>query len=609
LCSIHVQEFLLQGGLQFSLSIPNINIMGKQSDQQFLKILFEEGLLNQEMVQFIKSKESVQRSKLRKASKAEISLSIVDVIISLEIKPPGQDNTLTEEVIMESVARHIDKPYLKIDPLKLDPDVVTGVISRPFAMKHLVLPVDRIGRKLTIATSDPFDQEAIDWLERTTGYEVRTVVSTKTDILRIITEFYGFRVSVDAAHKDIELRHDISNLEQLVQIKSTDKHIVKAVEYLLHYAYSQRASDIHIEPKRDYAMIRFRIDGILHDINKIPKNVHPAIVSRIKTLARLDIAEKRRPQDGRIKTEQDGKEVELRISTIATAFGEKVVIRIFDPGILLQNIEELGFPARESRLFQRFISSPNGIILVTGPTGSGKTTTLYSALKTLATSEVNVTSIEDPIEMVYEGFNQTAVHPQIGITFASVLRTLLRQDPDIIMVGEIRDSETADNAIQASLTGHLVLSTLHTNDAPTSITRLLDLGIPPFLINPTILGIIAQRLVRKICSHCAEPCFLNQSECKVLGISYEKVKHIEVLKGEGCPQCRNTGYYGRTGVFEVLDMTEQIRELVEKKASPSQIRGVAKKQGMLVLKEAAICKMLKQVTTFDEVVRVTGTLA
>ena len=588
--------------------------MSKKFDQRILKILLEEGLLTQEMVQLVRSKESIQKSRLRKTCGLGDSVSIVDVIASLDLHSPEYDTPLTEEMIMERVANHLGRTYFKIDPLKLDPEVVTGLISRPFAMKHLVLPVERSRKKLTVATSDPFDQEIVDWLERTTSYEIDTVISVKTDILRIITEFYGFRVSVDAAHKDIEFRHDISNLEQLVQIRSiselesTDKHIVKAVEYLLHYAYSQRASDIHIEPKRNYGIVRFRIDGILHDINKIPKNVHPAIVSRIKTLARLDIAEKRRPQDGRIKTDQDGKEVELRVSTLATAFGEKVVIRIFDPGILLQDLKDLGFPPRELKLFKQFIGSPNGIILVTGPTGSGKTTTLYSALKTLATSEVNVTSIEDPIEMVYEGFNQTAVQPQIGITFASVLRTLLRQDPDIVMVGEIRDEETADNAIQASLTGHLVLSTLHTNDAPTSITRLLDLNVPPFLINPTILGIVAQRLVRKICPHCIDQYFLNPSECKILGISYEKVKNIKVANGKGCPQCRNTGYYGRIGIFEMLEMTDGIRELVDKKASPSQIRAVAKKQGMVLLREAAIHKMLKQVTTFNEVVRVTGSL-
>jgi general secretion pathway protein E len=419
---------------------------------------------------------------------------------------------------------------------------------------------------------------------------------------------------VDKAHKDIEARYDISNLEQLVKLKSitelesTDKHVVKAVEYLLQYAYSQRASDIHIEPKRNHSMIRFRIDGILHDINRVPKNVHPAMTSRIKTLARLDIAEKRRPQDGRIKTEQDGKEVELRISTLPTAFGEKVVIRIFDPDILLQHIEELGFPERELRLFYHFMSSKTGVLLVTGPTGSGKTTTLYSALKMLSTSEVNVTSIEDPIEMVYEGFNQTAIHTQIGITFASTLRTLLRQDPDIIMVGEIRDGETAENAIQASLTGHLVLSTLHTNDAPTSISRLLDLGLPPFLINPALIGIIAQRLVRKICTFCAEPSPLTRDDCRIFNLNYEKMKDADVLKGKGCVKCRGTGYYGRTGIFEVLEVTEKIRELIAEKATPAKIRETAKKDGMVILKEAAVRKMLSGVTTMEEIIRVTGSM-
>ncbi|RMD60373.1 MAG: type II/IV secretion system protein, partial [Nitrospirae bacterium] len=369
---------------------------------------------------------------------------------------------------------------------------------------------------------------------------------------------------------------------------------------------SQRASDIHIEPKRDYSMIRFRIDGVLHNINRIPKNVHPALISRIKTLARLDIAEKRRPQDGRIKTVQEGREVELRISTLPTAFGEKVVIRIFDPEVLIQDLDELGFPKRELELFKHFLSFTHGLILVTGPTGSGKTTTLYSALKTLSTTEVNVTTIEDPIEMVYEGFNQTSVQPQIGITFATALRTLLRQDPDIIMVGEIRDRETAENAIQASLTGHLVLSTLHTNDAPTSITRLLDLGLPPFLINPSLIGVVAQRLVRRICKNCAVTYKLSYEECRLLSIDYNRMKNIGVKKGIGCPECRGTGYYGRTGIFEILEMTETIRELVDRRAPPSLIREAARKEGMVVLREAAIDKMIKGITTIEEVIRVTG---
>lgn len=378
------------------------------------------------------------------------------------------------------------------------------------------------------------------------------------------------------------------------------------MEYLLHYAYSQRASDIHIEPKRDFSLIRFRIDGILHNIHRIPKAVHPAIVSRIKTLSRMDIAEKRRPQDGRIKTEHEGKEVELRISTLPIAFGEKAVMRIFDPAVLMQDIEDLGFFQRETELFKSFIANSNGLMLVTGPTGSGKTTTLYSALKMLSTSEVNITTIEDPIEMVYERFNQTAVHPQIGLTFASSLRTILRQDPDIIMVGEIRDLETAENAIQSALTGHLVLSTLHTNDAPSAITRLIDLGVQPFLINATLLGVVAQRLVRKVCPNCIEQYNLSKDECYVLGVNYEKVKQYVVSIGRGCPQCRGTGYFGRTGIFEIMEMTEKIREAVDAKATPVQIKKIAKSNGMNTLRESAIKKLLKGVTTFDEVIRVLG---
>jgi general secretion pathway protein E len=593
--------------------------MMKSFKDKIVKILFTEGVLNEDMIKNIRSKETAQRGKLLKIQSDNDErgqyISIVDVIASLELTLPGKSNKkLTEELIMEVVARHLNIPYVKIDPLKLDSDVVTGIISRPFALKHTLLPIKVSDRNLTLAVANPFDGEAIDWIERTTNYKVTKVISTKTDILKIITEFYGFRTSVTAAHKDIEARHDISNLEQLVQLKSlkelesTDKHIVNAVEYLLHYAYSQRASDIHIEPKRDSSIVRFRIDGILHEINRMPRNVHPAIVSRIKTLARLDIAEKRRPQDGRIKTEQGGTEIELRISTLAVAFGEKVVIRIFDPNILMRNLSELGFPPRELKIFKHFLASPHGIILVTGPTGSGKTTTLYSALKTLSTQDVNVTSIEDPIEMVCEEFNQTAVQPQIGITFASTLRTLLRQDPDIIMVGEIRDTETAENAVQASLTGHLVLSTLHTNDAPTSITRLLDLGLPPFLINPTLLGIVAQRLVRKVCKNCAQPRLIKPHECILLGLKYERVCDLTVFEGKGCPECRGTGYYGRTGAYEILEMNEEIRHAVSNRVSPSDIRKQAIKDGMILLRDAALRKMFSGITTLEEVIRVTGSV-
>ena len=594
--------------------------MRETDREKIFEILCTDGLLNEEQVGFVRSKEAVQRTRLLKAMGSGIrqspvhqsAISLIDVIGSLGIACQGTGKVLTEDVILGSVARHLNLPFLRIDPLKLDSDVVTKVISRPYAIRHHVVPVDLTDDVLTVATSNPLEHEGIDGIERTSGYKVKTVVSPKEDILKIITEFYGFKSSVAAAQRELDSRMDLGNLEQYVKLKSitdleaTDQHIINAVEYLLHYAYSQRSSDIHIEPKREFSLIRFRIDGILHDIHRIPKAVHSAMVSRVKTLARMDIAEKRRPQDGRIKTEYNGKEVELRISTLPVAFGEKVVIRIFDPDILVQELDDMGFFPKDLNIFKSFISNTNGLILVTGPTGSGKTTTLYSALKVLSTSEVNVTTIEDPIDMVYERFNQTAVHPQIGLTFASSLRTILRQDPDIIMVGEIRDLETAENAIQSALTGHLVLSTLHTNDAPSSVTRLLDLGVQSFLINATLLGAIAQRLVRMVCPHCREEFPLSQEECFILGINYEKVKKYKVSIGRGCSQCRGTGYFGRTGIYEVMEISAKIRKLIDDKATPQEIKKAARENGMLTLRECAVKKMLQGATTFDEVIRVTG---
>ena len=594
--------------------------MREKDREQVFQILLAEGLLSEEQIEIARAKETRQRARLLKAtgggrqnSLHQSTISLIDVIESLNFTSPKTANgTLTAEVMMECIARHLGLPFLKIDPLKLDSDVVTKIISKPYALRHQLVPIELNDNTLTVATSDPFDHEGIDRIERTTGYRVNPVVTTKADILKIITEFYGFKSAIAAAQREFDTKTDLGNLEQYVKLKSiteleaTDQHIINAVEYLLHYAYSQRASDIHLEPKREFSLVRFRIDGILHNIHKIPKAVHPAIVSRIKTLARMDIAEKRRPQDGRIKTAHEGREVELRISTLPVAFGEKVVIRIFDPVVLMQRIEDLGFFPRELKLFKSFISHPHGIILVTGPTGSGKTTTLYSALKTLSTSEVNVTTIEDPIEMVYEGFNQTAVHPQIDLTFASSLRTILRQDPDIIMVGEIRDLETAENAVQAALTGHLVLSTLHTNDAPGSITRLIDLGVQPFLINATLLGVIAQRLVRKVCPYCKELYPLSRDEAYILKVNYEKARKYRVAVGRGCPECRGTGYLGRTGIFEIMEISEEIREAAEARATPLKIKKIAQGQGMVTLRECAIRKLLQGVTTVDEVIRVTG---
>jgi general secretion pathway protein E len=430
--------------------------------------------------------------------------------------------------------------------------------------------------------------------------------------LRALNEFYGLRHSVKRAERDLSSGIDLGNLEQLVRMKSateiesSDQHIVNAVEFLLQHAYDTRASDIHIEPKRDNSTIRFRIDGVLHDIQEMPRVVHQAVVSRIKTVARLDIAEKRRPQDGRMKTTRQGQEIELRVSSLPVAFGEKLVMRIFDPQVLVQDLAGLGFYPDELEQFNDFISRPHGIILVTGPTGSGKTTTLYSALTTLSTSEVNITTIEDPIEMVNPRFNQTAVQNKVGITFAAALRHILRQDPDIIMVGEIRDAETAQYAIQAALTGHLVFSTLHTNDASSSISRLTDLGVERFMITSTLAGAMAQRLLRKICPHCALERYLERDEASTLRLSIPDGKRVKVKEGKGCHQCRGTGYLGRSGIFEVLTIDDAIKELILKGADAPLIKREAVRHGMRTLRQSALRKLSEGVTTVEEVLRVTG---
>jgi len=595
--------------------------MTKLTTDLLSEILITAGKLSPEQAREIKIKQDVQRMKVLRARgetahrgrmRLEDEVSSIEVAASLNIEIPGAPGqVLTEDIITEVVAKHAGLPFKKIDPLKLNPEIVTQILSRAFARRSISVPIEREDDILTLAVADPYNIEVVENIERM-GYKVKRIVSPKTDLIKIITEFYGFRSSVTAAAREMTSEVDLGNLEQFVKMKSvseieaTDKHIVNAVEFLFRYAFDQRASDIHIEPKRDASEVRLRIDGMLNTIHKTPKAVHPAFVSRIKMLSRMDIAEKRRPQDGRIKTEYKSREVELRVSTMPTAFGEKVVIRIFDPDVLLQDLEEIGFSPREYELFRSFIARPNGIILVTGPTGSGKTTTLYSALKTVATPEVNVVTIEDPIEMVHDKFNQVSIQPQIGITFGSTLRTILRQDPDIIMVGEIRDLETAENAVQAALTGHLVFSTLHTNDAPSTITRLMDLGVPSYLISSTIIGVMAQRLVRKICRHCEKSYELSPEEAQAVGLASSRDQKVVVKYGEGCPQCRGTGYLGRTGIFEVMEMNDTIRAIIRDRADAELIRKAAITDGMVGLREAAVQKMLKGETTFDEVIRVAG---
>ena len=554
------------------------------------------------------------RAQAKAKGRADEDASPFKALASMNLTDASGNSTRIDDFLLARlIAEDARLPFFKVDPLKLDVEMIEKKISRPFARKNKMVPVAVRDGKLVVAMVNPFDNQAIDSYRPMAKQEIEIVVSAESDVMGVITEQYGFRSAVTKAERDLTKGAiDLSNLEQYVKLKSgseiesSDQHIVNAVDYLLQHAYDSRASDIHIEPKREMALIRFRIDGVLHEIQRVPRLVNLAITSRLKTMCRMDIAEKRRPQDGRIKTEHEGKEIELRVSTLPTAFGEKMVMRIFDPDILIKSLSELGFYDDELKTFHDWIERPHGIILVTGPTGSGKTVTLYSALKVLASPEINITTIEDPIEMVYDDFNQTSVQNKIGITFASALRTILRQDPDIIMVGEIRDQETAQNAIQAALTGHLVFSTLHTNDSASSITRLIDLGIQPFLISSSVIGTMAQRLVRKICDDCKRNRPLTVEEAAMLNLQAPPGKRIIVKEGAGCIRCRNTGYFGRTGIFEILPVDNAIRDLIDHSEDFLKIKDMAIKRGMRTLRQSALRKLAEGITTFEEVVRVTG---
>jgi general secretion pathway protein E len=585
------------------------------SPELLAEVLQRQGLIDTDQSAALKKEARLVPQRVRTSRAYELRPVGYETVLRMGFQVAG-DNGSSRELLPDDVARAIARDcgmeFVRIDTLSLDAGLIESQISRPFARKHRMIPLSLTNGKLRVALANPYDLEALDSYRRIAGRELQTVVAAETDILKALNEFYGLRHSVKRAERDLSSGIDLGNLEQLVRMKSeteiesSDQHIVNAVEFLLQHAYDTRASDIHIEPKRDKSTIRFRIDGVLHDIQEMPKVVHAAVVSRIKTMARLDIAEKRRPQDGRMKTKRQGLEIELRVSSLPVAFGEKLVMRIFDPQVLVQDLAGLGFYPDELEQFNDFISRPHGIVLVTGPTGSGKTTTLYSALKTLATHEVNITTIEDPIEMVQEDFNQTAVQSKVGITFDSALRHILRQDPDIIMVGEIRDPDTATYATQAALTGHLVFSTLHTNDAASSISRLTDLGVERFLISSTLVGAMAQRLLRKICDNCVLERYLERDEVSSLRLSIPEGKRVKVREGKGCHQCRGTGYLGRTGVFEILSIDDAVKELIVKGSDAPLIKREAVRRGMRTLRQSALRKLSEGVTTVEEVLRVTG---
>jgi general secretion pathway protein E len=555
-----------------------------------------------------------KRAELRKLlgkQRVAYQVSEIELIASFRFRVEGE-GVLDERLLTQTVADLVEVPYREVDPLQLDYRLVTESFGGPFAERHLIIPVEETDEELVCAMAAPWDRSVLEQLAHLKQKTIRPVMAMKSVIIQVIAEFHGFRRSMKAA----ALEHqgslpDLGNLEQLYEVKgineidATDQPVVQAVWYLLNYAFEQRASDLHVEPKRDESVVRVRIDGILHTIHRLPKVVHAAIVSRLKMLGRLDIAERRRPQDGRFKTQFKDQEIELRISTVNTAFGEKIVVRIFDPDILLQDLGDLGFFRQEMLLFERFIRSSSGLILVTGPTGSGKTTTLYSTLHHISTPRLNICTLEDPIEMVHESFNQMAIQPRIGFTYANALRTILRQDPDVIMVGEIRDPETAQHAVQAALTGHLVISTLHTNDSASAITRILDLDVFPFLLSSVLLGVVAQRLVRKVCTKCAEEDWLSEEQAVALRIPWSDGRKLKVHVGRGCVHCRGTGFSGRTGLFEVMPVTPRIGRLVEEQASAAEIRREALNDGMLTLREYGIKKLGRGETTYEEILACT----
>lgn len=569
-----------------------------------LELLVKQGIVEQEKASMVSSLVSADdRKNLHPlesiASRQWIHLSKPNQILTLDF--------LTEWLAIQSGATRY-----YFDPLKMDVTSCTSIMSYAYASRFGILAVKVASDEVVIAVSDPFDTEWLDELSRIVSQPISLVLGNPKEIKSYRLEFYSISKAMDnAGANQGQVKSTLQNLEQLIElgqlgtVDADDQHIVSIVDWLLQYAFNQRASDIHIEPRREQGNVRFRIDGSMHQVYEIPANITAAVISRIKIMGRLDVAEKRKPQDGRIKTRSpDGAEIELRLSSMPTAFGEKLVLRIFDPEVLVKNFSALGFEKKESEIWNQMIKQPHGIILVTGPTGSGKTTTLYTSLKHLATPEVNVCSVEDPIELVEPSFNQMQVQHNIGLDFANGVRTLLRQDPDIIMIGEIRDKETAEMAVQAALTGHLVLSTLHTNDAPSAIARLAEIGVPPYLISATLIGVVAQRLVRTLCPFCKQSGKVDAHEWGALIKPWTTPAPGSISKADGCLECRQTGFRGRVGIYEMMPISDPLKQEIGKGFDLANFRRSAIKQGMKPLNLAGAQKVAKGVTTIGEVLKV-----
>jgi len=582
---------------------PELSLHRKLDLETVLGALKRDGILGDEEILKVRAD--------ARSARNQIELHPLVLIANLKLVNARDKKPLSLEVLSLWLAEKAALPYLKIDPMKIDVSAVTQVISHAYAQRYRILPVEAGAQHVTIAICEPFDTRWLADLGHILRREIRRVVVNPVDLQRYLAEFYGVQRSIQKARDAKTDTNAILNFEQLLELGKSgdvgadDRHVVHIVDWLLQYAFEQRASDIHLEPRRDTSPIRFRIDGVMHKVFELPTPVMTAVTARVKILGRMDLAEKRRPQDGRIKTRSSGgREVELRLSTMPTAFGEKVVMRVFDPDIVVKEFRQLGFSMDEELIWRALVERPHGIVLVTGPTGSGKTTTLYSTLKHLATPDINVCTVEDPIEMVCPEFNQMQVQTAIDLDFATGVRTLMRQDPDIIMVGEIRDLETAQMAIQASLTGHLVLSTLHTNDAPSALPRLLDLGAPHYLIQSTLTGVVAQRLVRMLCPHCKAETKLDLRAWDALVHRWNIPPPARAYGPTGCLECRNTGFLGRTGIYEMMRISVPIRRMIQPEIDLGRLTEAALAEGMRPLRVSAAAQVARGITTIPEVIGV-----
>ncbi|MFP4657276.1 MAG: GspE/PulE family protein [Desulfonatronovibrionaceae bacterium] len=578
----------------------------KYNLRTLIPILEKSGLVDEARKKLIASR--AQKAQL--PAESEQGLDFLQRL-GLRVTRDNREMILDEELILRTLAEHFGLEFKKVDPVETDIEISTQTISESFARKNVLVPIKAVEGELHVLVFNPFRPELWEDMHRVTDLPCRIFLGTRKDILRLIDDFYQFKLSIRAAEREFASSNNLGDQESRVEVAdktdaSSQKHIIKAVDYLLRSAIRERASDIHLEPKRKSALVKYRIDGILHTMYRIPQIVHQAILSRLKGMSRMDIAEKRRPQDGRVQLVLEEIPTDVRISTVPIAFGEKMVMRLLSSESTLKPLEELGMNKTQQKTYQNFLDQPYGLLLVTGPTGSGKSTTLYSTLKRLADPRLNIITLEDPIEMVVDEFNQIGIQSRIGVTFPSMLRHILRQDPDIIMIGEMRDLETAEQAIQSALTGHLVLSTLHTNDAPSVFPRLQEMGVENYLINSALIGAVAQRLVRTICPHCRVRREITKKDKLNWGLQ-EELKGTDFLwEGEGCPECRKTGYLGRSALFEIISFDPELKEAVRNRAELWEFQNIARSKGIKGLFQDGLDKVKQGSTTVNEVLRVAG---